>query len=327
MRAYENSRNRHYLAAWPRHLLHLTIHHRLTAYASLATLVLVLLCGCSRAFYRKQADRDVACLVAQKSNDPRWALPNFPIGMDPRSRYFDPTNPDCPPMPPDDPASHRYMHCLDGKKGWPCWHACGDRCGLENPHWREQLAQYADVTEDGTLKLNLDSAVELALIHSPEYRSQLETIYLSAIDVSTERFRFDVQFFGNNNTTFTHNGRERLPGGEQNILQTDSNLQLRKKFATGAELLVGFANSFVWQFAGPDSNFTTSLLNFNLIQPLLRAGGRAVILEQLTIVERTLLANLRSFQRYRQGFYTDVAVGEAGVGAPSAAAVSSAARA
>jgi hypothetical protein len=47
----------------------------------------------------------------------------------------------------------------------------------------------------------------------------------------------------------------------------------------------------------------------NLVQPLLRGGGRAVALEQLTIAERALLANLRAFQRYRQGFYTKVAIG------------------
>jgi outer membrane protein TolC len=55
----------------------------------------------------------------------------------------------------------------------------------------------------------------------------------------------------------------------------------------------------------------------SIVQPLLRGAGQAVALEQLTIVERNLLANLRAFQRYRQGFYTQVAVGESGVLGPS----------
>ena len=51
--------------------------------------------------------------------------------------------------------------------------------------------------------------------------------------------------------------------------------------------------------------------------PTASAGaGRDVALEQLTIVERGLLANLRAFQRYRHGFYTQVAVGELGVTGP-----------
>ncbi len=68
---------------------------------------------------------------------------------------------------------------------------------------------------------------------------------------------------------------------------------MSRQFATGADLLVGFANSFVWQLAGPETNNANSLVNMSLVQPLLCAGGRIVTLEQLTIVERTLLANLR----------------------------------
>jgi hypothetical protein len=278
--------------------------------------VVILLAGCTRERYFRQADQEVRGLIAEKSDDPRWsAPPDFTVMMDPRSRYYDPCDPIRPPMPPDDPASHVFMHCVDGMKGWRCWHANGDRSDLENPHWWEQMRQYADVTDQGRVKLSLDSALRIAYIHSPDYQSQLETLYLSALDVSTERFRFDVQFFGASDTTFAHRGRLN-PGGEQNTLEHDTSFQLRRRLATAGELLVGFANSMVWQFAGPDSNATMSILNFNLVQPLLRGGGRAVALEQLTIAERTLLANLRAFQRYRQGFFTRVAIGESGVSGP-----------
>ncbi len=72
----------------------------------------------------------------------------------------------------------------------------------------------------------------------------------------------------------------------------------------------------VWQFAGPDQYSSISILNFNFVQPLLRLGGRAVALERLTIAERNLLGNLRAMQRYRQGFYTNVVIGELGVTGP-----------
>jgi hypothetical protein len=79
--------------------------------------------------------------------------------------------------------------------------------------------------------------------------------------------------------------------------------------------VVGAANSLVWQFAGPDDYTSTTLLDFSLIQPLLRAGGRAQVLERLTISERTLLANVRQMERYRRGFYLEVATGrDAGQG-------------
>lgn len=285
---------------------------------ALSACLLCALSGCSRTIYRLRADKEAKYLVTQKSNDPRWDLLDFTIGMDPRSRFFDPTDPDCPPMPYDDPASHRYMHCLAGKKGYPCWHMNGDWYPLENPRWKDLLSQYNETTENGAIKLTMNGSVCLAQVHSPNYRTQIETIYLTALDVSTERFRFDVHFFGNSNTVFTHSGSATSPLGEQNTLfqgatAPGGTLRMEKEFSTGAELIVGFANSVVWQFAGPDTNMTSSLLNFSFVQPLLRGGGRVVALEQLTIVERTLLANLRQFQYYRQGFYTNVTVGTGGL--------------
>jgi hypothetical protein len=271
-------------------------------------LLLAGISGCSLKYYRNQANDEVDCLVAQKSNDPRWAYLNYNIFMDPRARYYDPTSPDHPPMPKDDPASHRFMHCVDGMKGFKCWHGNGDNPYLENPVWRDLLAEYTEVTDNCSIKLPLEGAVRLAILHSNDYRTQVETIYLSALDVSTERFRFDVQFFGSTETSFFVDGSDTV-GGDQSTLTQINTLEARKRFATAGEAVVNFANSFVWQFSGANTNTAFSILNFNLIQPLLRRGGRVIALEQLTIVERALLANLRAFQRYRQGFYTNVVVG------------------
>lgn len=297
-----------------------TLRRGTTGASCWALCLLVLLTGCTRQIYRLRADKEVKYLVSQKSNDDRWRYDTYTIGMDPRARYFDPTDPDCPPMPYDDPASHLYMHCVAGKLGYPCWHMNGDWYYLENPRWKDLLTQYNEVSDDGSVKLTMNGAVCLGQVHSSDYRNQIETIYLSALDLSTERFRFDVQFFGDSSLIYTSAGEATSPLGEQNTLfygaaPGDSTYLLRKKFATGAELLVGFANSFVWQFTGENSNFTSSLLNFNLVQPLLRNGGRVVALEQLTITERTLLANLRAFERYRQGFYCATTVGNSFVGA------------
>ena len=110
-------------------------------------------------------------------------------------------------MPRDDPASHQYMHCVDGMKGWKHWHDNGVRGELENPRWRGALAEYTQTDADGAVQLTLDSALRLAYVHSPSHQSQLETLYLSALDVTTERFRLDTQFFGGYDTRYAHNGR------------------------------------------------------------------------------------------------------------------------
>jgi len=61
--------------------------------------------GCSRRFFRKQADREVLGLLAEKDKDTRWKIEHLHVYPDPRSRFADWTNPDRPPMPPDDIAA------------------------------------------------------------------------------------------------------------------------------------------------------------------------------------------------------------------------------
>lgn len=277
------------------------------------------LSGCSRSHYRERADRDAQCLIAAKADGEIWDLPDFTIYPDRRSRFFDPFDPDHPPMPPDDVASHELMHCIYGMKHSKRWHQDGDLDDVENPHWREMLPSYTRFSQDGKLLLDLPTASALARLHSRDYQSNLEEIYLAALDVAFERFRFDVQFFGGLST----GGRTRgnLPAaslgaaepgnpGSSSVADVQTGVEASNRFAAGGELLVGFANSFVWQFAGPDTNFSTSLINFNLVQPLLRQGGRQVVLERLTRAERSLLAALRAQAQFRQEFFRNVAVGE-----------------
>src|SRR5207244_622176 len=82
-------------------------------------------------------------------------------------------------------------------------------------------------------------------------------------------------------------------------------------------LLASFANTFIWQFSGPNQTVRAdSLLSFTFLQPLLRGAGRQVVMERLTVAERVLLANLREMQRYRDTFLTNVAFGTGATGGP-----------
>lgn len=291
------------------------------------------LCGCSQTQHRLNADREAYSTIAERNCDPRWAQANVGIDMDPRSRYFDPYNPDCSPMPADDPASHRYMHCVDGMKGWKHWGDYGVRSALENPQWQVRLAEYTELADDGRVKLDLDSAVRLAYVHAPLHQRSLETLYLSSLDVTGERFRLDTQFFGGNAVDYRHQGNTApatigfvpgtgyvvagpFPRPESNRLNVTSDLSASRRLATAGEVLVGFANSFAFEFTGGDVSLASSLANFSFIQPLLRGGGRHIALEQLTLSERRLLANLRAYSQFRQGFFTQIVIGELGVDGP-----------
>ena len=231
------------------------------------------------------ADRDAYSTIAKSSSDPRWAQPSLSIEPDPRSRNYVPENIDRPPMPADDPASHEFMQCIWGMKGYKHWLDNGVTDQLDNPRWREHLGEYVPMNEDGEIILNADTALTLAYMHSPDYQDQLEELYLTAIDVSTERFSFETQFFGRINSRWEHFGRERF-GDETNTLDIDSRLEASRQFATAGTLLVGLANRLTWQFAGADTHSNLSLIDFALVQPLLRNGGRTVALERLTRTQR-----------------------------------------
>jgi len=252
-------------------------------------------------------------VIAERNIDPRWKAADYSIEIDPRSRYFDPHDPDRPPMPQDDPASHEYMRLVNGMKGWEHWDDNGVRAELENPAWRETLAEYVEIGADDSVKLNIDSSLQIAYVHSPSHQNQLETLYLSALDVTAERFRLDTQFFGGYYARYHHDGSLK---NDQLTIGADPTLQAQRRFATAGELLVGLANSLVFDLTDSGANLVSSLANFSFVQPLLRGGGRDIALEQLTFVERALLANLRAYQQYRQGFYTQVAIGELGVSGP-----------
>ena len=256
--------------------------------------------GCSRQFYRTKADAEVYSVIRQGNNDPRWKVQDYNIKPDSRSRMFDPYHPDREPMPCDDPAAHRKMHYVDGKKGSSKWHENGDTRHVENPCWR----QYLLVNEKGEVPLNKEKAVELARLHAPEYQNQLEALYLAAMGVSQERFRYDVQFFGNGGLTY------RVPGSGPPTLQNNAYLRAERMLATGGEWAVRLANEITWTLNGQgDWNMGASLINVSVMQPLLRGANRKVVLENLTQSERDFLAQLRNMVLFQQGHYTRIVTG------------------
>jgi outer membrane protein TolC len=359
-------------------------------------LVCLLSAGCSRAFWRKQADRDSYNVIAEKMTDPRWVLPRVDVTPDVRSRFFDPYDLDKPPLPPDDPAAHEYLHNVAGMKGYKSWHKLGDTLTVENPQWLEpfpllprrletygadkenddaenggygdspkpdtkpgdapspekpkengpalpndvsfgvdlpppappatlpgESAESADnssqadelsSSETGDLvptieNLTLDQAIELANIHSREYQREIEDLYLSSLDLTFDRFQFNVRYLG-------VGGREpsgdlefgSIPGGE-NSLGLTNRFGISKLLPTGGQLAVELANNTLWLFAGSNRSTTASVLSYSLVQPLLIGAGRKIVLEDLTQGERNVLYATRDLARFRKQFFTDTVAG------------------
>lgn len=266
-------------------------------------LLAIMLSSCTRAFYREQADDETYGAIQERNGDPRWALSQIDIQPPSGSRWFDPYNPDFPPMPPDDAAAGEYLLEADGKHGWKHWWDHGTVPSVELSDWRSSLP-----LTDGKLILAPELIMQQAQLNGREYRTQIENLYLTSLDLTLNRFEFATQWFGTNSTFYEHFGTKGFPT-ETNTLTTNSNLGFSRSLAAGGQLLVNFANSFVWEYTG-NSPSVSSNITMNFIQPLLRDFGRHVRMEALTQGERSLLYQLRTFARFRKELYVELAVNQ-----------------
>lgn len=162
--------------------------------------------------------------------------------------------------------------------------------------------------------INLEQALQMALINSREFQDRREDLYLQSLPVTVERFAFSTQFFATSEIIREYTGTE-TPEGKRNRWLFNNGFGFSKLFSSGALLLFQFANNTVIEMFGNFTPRTTSesQINLDLIQPLLRGGGKAVTLEPLTLVERNLLYEIRDYARFRKLFYVSIATG-AGIG-------------
>jgi outer membrane protein TolC len=308
-------------------------------------LLLLLLCfsglaGCTRNFFRKQADTEVADVLAAKDRDPAWAIDQYHVYPDPRARFADSTSPDRPPMPPDDLAAHDLSPNPQkpGKAGvvrvvgegylkllaeWDASNrasAAAQSKASQKKSGEPTAPAYTTLLSPATgpgstrpYLITLEQASELGLINSREFQDAREDLYLTALPVTLERFSFAAQFFAAGQAFREWAGAE-TPVGQQNNWTANSNLGFAKLFSTGALLLVNFANQTVINLGGIASGrvASQSTIDLDLIQPLLQGAGKAVTLEPLTQSERNLLYEVRNYARFRKEFYVALAGGGGG---------------
>ncbi|MEJ7637398.1 MAG: TolC family protein [Singulisphaera sp.] len=271
-------------------------------------LLCLICCGCGRPLYRAWADREVYGIEGERMFDWRWNMPGRPVEADPRSRMRDPFDPDREPIPPDEPAARRFQVSAGRHfeyHGWRKWGAAP----IEDLSWLKYLPR----EPDGSVKIARDSVMQLAVVNSREYQVEVEDVYLAALSLTLSRFEFAVQFFGSQRTFFDHFGTGE---NETNQLQLGGRGGLNKRFMSGAQLLVDFANTLVFEFSGTGAgtNLSSSSLLVSLTQPLLRGAFARIVTQPLSLQERGTLYAIRDFARFRRGFYVDIVAGDGFLG-------------
>ncbi len=319
----------------------LTVHSALVV----ALAVALLPAGCTRRYYRHSADDQVASVLTEKNVYPAWGIEQWQVYPDGRARFADPSDPDHPPKPCDDPAA-AYLSPNPqraGKAGTGGWEGTGylqlladwdaanraapesEELGVRSEEKKPILTPHSSLltpqlpagvrcdqtTPDRPFLVTLDQTVELGTFNSREFQDRREDLYLTALPVTLQRFAFSAQFLAAGEAIRQWAGSESTVG-LQNRWSITTNTGVSQLFSTGALLLLNFANQTVIDFAHFPKTISESSASLDLIQPLLQGGGKAVTLEPLTQAERDLLYEIRGYARFRKEFYVSIAGGGGG---------------
>jgi len=154
-------------------------------------------------------------------------------------------------------------------------------------------------TQPETCFLKLKDALILAAKNNRDYQSRKENVYLKALELTGKKFQYSWQ------------AEEKVSVGWQKDSgqqwAASSNFQLFKWLADGAQITLDMTKDFLQFFTGDKSKSFQSILQLNLLQPLLRGCGRRIVQEDLTQAEREVVYEMRSFLRYQRSFSVQVA--------------------
>ena len=204
------------------------------------------------------------------------------------------------------------MERVYGMKGSPTWDQLHKIDHVENPNWPKAFGggvYTGEISEIPETKLTIEDAVSIGLRNSRDYQEQMENMYLAALALTFERYRYDVRpiAFGNEPGTGIH--YENTPNDGSNWGLGQTNLGLSKLFPTGAQFMTELTNNTIWMLSGNSGSQTATTLAYSLVQPLAFDVQRTINLEKITQQERNVLYKIRDFARFRKDFYVTVVTG------------------
>ena len=224
-------------------------------------------------------------------------VPGFEWKPAPSSRLHDTELNELPPPPRDDKDAREITERIQKDGAYEDGNASEM---LNSTQWKESLS----LENNLTVQLDLKRSMELALLHSREYQQQKESLYLSALGVTLERFRLGPIPFAKANAKVTQ------PVGEDRAdLINRTTAGIEGIAGHGATWVASLANRLSVDLSNGKVGMGGSLANLTITQPLLRGASRRIYLESLTQSERTLLMDARRLEQFRQGFFLKVVLG------------------
>lgn len=175
-------------------------------------------------------------------------------------------------------------------------------------------------SEVGARILSLNAALDLAFAHSRDYQTQKELLYLEALSLTFDRYRYTPIFSATGGSDYQWDRRDQFVQdmqdltGMQNVNpltdeSTFSNTSLGTQYIlkSGGAIALNLTNNFTRFLTGDINEFGTSALIGSFTQPLIRDFGVDIETENLIQAERDLLYRLRDFTRFRKTLAVRVA--------------------
>ena len=155
------------------------------------------------------------------------------------------------------------------------------------------------------LDISLQQALEIAAHNSPNYQSQKEQVYSSALDLDLERNQFRNIF------SSTIKGHALgLPNGGSNgevDAATSGNLGVTRELKNGINISATLTASLVKMLTGDKVSASGLLGDASISIPFLRGAGDWVVAEPLTQAERNTLYAIDNFSRFQKTFAVQIA--------------------
>ncbi len=149
--------------------------------------------------------------------------------------------------------------------------------------------------------LGLQEVLSIAARSSRQYQERKESLFLSALQLTLERYAFAVQTQGEIGALVSGSG------DTAEEFEADGDLTFLRVLGTGAQIVGGIGLNLFRSLTSSDAPDLTSSVTLGITQPLLRGFGRRIVLEPLTQAERNVVYAARDYERFRRTFSVDTA--------------------
>jgi outer membrane protein TolC len=270
--------------------------------------------GCSREWYRADADRQVAEILAERKSatvgyqpDTAPESPPDPKKVPKKAYERLPLTVQAPLEPPalEPSMVHVPFAPLGPEMRLPP--------GVEPPEDIDEavtaprrvrrLDLGPPAPTDPTFRLDLFRSLEYAVQHSRDYQTQMEELYLAALDVTLERHLFSPRPFANASYIYDGGGAD---VNNRSALTAVAQAGVRQRLPYGGEIVASGLVQFVDALNETTENGESAEIALRGSIPLLRGAGM-VNLENLINSERQVVYAVRDFEQYRRGFAVDIA--------------------